>query len=243
MTQQTETKDLVGRVAVITGATGGVGRLAAQRLAQQGARLALLGTNYERLRGLAGELSLADENYLVHADDLREPQAVQTASQAVLQWFGHVDILLHLVGGYTGGQPVASVPRDDVERMLQQHLWTTLHLAQAFVPHLTANGWGRLILISSPYAAQPVAGRSAFAIGKAAQEALMLALAQELKGSGVTANCLLVRAIDEQHERDRLPSAQNAAWTTPEEIVSAILYLCSEAAGVVNGARLPLHGG
>ena len=59
----------------------------------------------------------------------------------------------------------------------------------------------------------------------------------------MTANRLLVRAIDEQPERDRLPSAQNAAWTTPEEIVCAILYLGPEAAGVVNGARLPFHGG
>ncbi len=71
----------------------------------------------------------------------------------------------------------------------------------------------------------------------------MLSLAQEWKGTGVTANLLVVRAIDEQHERDRQPTGQNAASTTPEEIVSAILYLCSEAAGVVNGARLPLHGG
>ncbi len=235
--------DLTGRVAVITGATGGVGRLAAQRLAERGARLALLGTHQGRLVELAQELSFPDEDCLAHAADLRDPAATQAAAQAVMQRFGRVDILLHLVGGYAVGQPVASVSRPDVERMLQQHLWTTFHLAQAFGPHLTANGWGRLIVISSPYAAQPPAGRSAFAVGKAAQEALVLALAQELQGTGVTANLLLVRAIDEQHERDRPPSPQNAAWTTPEEIVSAILYLCSEAAGVVNGVRLPLHGG
>ncbi len=242
MTQPSENSDLAGRVAVITGATGGVGRLVAQRLAERGARLALLGTHQGRLVELAQELGLADESYLAHAADLRDPAATQAAAQAVLKGFGRADILLHLVGGYASGQPVATVSRDDVERMLQQHLWTTLHLAQAFGPHLTANGWGRLIVISSPYAAQPPAGRSAFAIGKAAQEVLVLALAQELKGTGVTVNLLLVRAIDEQHERDRRPSPQNAAWTTPEEIVSAVLYLCTDAAGVVNGARLPLHG-
>ncbi len=235
--------DLAGRVAVITGATGGVGRLAAQRLAERGASLVLLGTHQGRLVELAQALGLPDEDYLAHAVDLRDPAASQAAAQAVIQRFGRADILLHLVGGYVAGQPVATVSRDDIERMLQQHLWTTLHLAQAFGPYLTANGWGRVVAISSPAAAQPPAGRSAFSIGKAAQEALVLALAQELKGTGVTANLLLVRAIDEQHERDRRPTAQNSASTTPEEIVSAILYLCSDEAGVVNGARLPLYGG
>jgi NAD(P)-dependent dehydrogenase (short-subunit alcohol dehydrogenase family) len=235
--------DLSGRVAVITGATGKVGQLAARRLAEHGANLVLLGTNQSRLDSLAHKLELAGERYLAHAADLRDAVATQAAAQAVLNRLGRVDILLHLVGGYVGGQPVAEVFPDDINRMLQQHLWTTFHLAQAFGPHLAASGWGRLIVISSPLATQPVAGRAAFAIGKAAQEALVLTLAQELVGTGVTANILAVRAIDEQRERDTQPSPKNAGWTTPEEIVAAIMYLCSQATGVINGARLPLYGG
>jgi NAD(P)-dependent dehydrogenase (short-subunit alcohol dehydrogenase family) len=86
-------------------------------------------------------------------------------------------------------------------------------------------------------------GRAAFSIGKAAQEALVLTLAQELAGTGVTANILTVRAIDERDEHDRQAAAAHARQTTPEEIVSSILYLCSETAGSINGARLPLYGG
>jgi NAD(P)-dependent dehydrogenase (short-subunit alcohol dehydrogenase family) len=67
-------------------------------------------------------------------------------------------------------------------------------------------------------------------------------LAQEVKETGVTANILQVRTIDAKHERDSQPTPKNAAWTTPEEILPAILYLCSDEAQVVNGARIPLYG-
>jgi NAD(P)-dependent dehydrogenase (short-subunit alcohol dehydrogenase family) len=127
--------------------------------------------------------------------------------------------------------------------MLNQHLWTTFHLAQAFVPHLVENRWGRIIVVSSPLASNPPANMAPYVVGKAAQEALMLTIARETAGSGVTANILKVRTIDAKHERDREPSAKNANWTTPEEITKAILYLCSDEAQVVNGARIPLYGG
>ena len=87
--------------------------------------------------------------------------------------------------------------------MIQQHVWTTFNLAQAFVPHLVANGWGRFLVISSPRALEPRGSSAAYAIGKAGEEILTLSLAQELKGTGVTANVLLVRSIDVKHMRAR----------------------------------------
>ena len=82
-----------------------------------------------------------------------------------------------------------------------------------------------------------------YAAAKAAEEALVLTVAKEVARTGVTANVLQVRSIDAERERDREPTPKNASWTTPEEITSAILYLCSDDAQVVNGARIPLHGG
>ena len=125
--------------------------------------------------------------------------------------------------------------------MIQQHLWTTFYLSQVFGPHLVARGWGRMIVVSSPFAAAPPANGAPYAIGKAAQEALMLTLAEEFKGTGVTANILRVRTIDSRHEREARPSSKTVSWTTPEEIASAVLYLCSDEAGIVNGARIPLY--
>ena len=230
------------RVVVITGATGGLGRVVALRLAESGTRLALVGSSAEKLEVLERDLNLGEDRTLFIAVDLGQPEAAQSVLDAVVTQFGRADILLHFVGGWIGGKPVAQVSVDDVSSMLQQHLWTTLYLAQVFGPHLADNGWGRLIVVSSPSVAAPPANGAPYSIGKSAQEALMLTLAEEYKGTGMTANVLLVRTIDVKHERDNQPSPKNASWTTPEEIAASVLYLCSDQAGMVNGARIPLYG-
>ena len=230
------------RVAVITGAAGGLGRVVTKVLAERGTRLALLGTNIDRLNDLVRELQLSDDRVLTVAADLGDADATKAAAEAVARKLGRAEILLHFVGGWAGGTPVTEVAASFVDDMLQQHLWTTFNVAQAFVPSLVANGWGRILAISSPNAANPLAKGLPYAVGKAAQETLMLTLAEELKDTGVTANVLRVRAIDVEHERDRARTAKNASWTTPEEIAATIVHLCSDEAGVINGARLPLYG-
>jgi NAD(P)-dependent dehydrogenase (short-subunit alcohol dehydrogenase family) len=230
------------RVTVITGATGGLGRVVARRLADEGARLALWSTSADKLAELARELNLPDAYYLTRAVDLTDPHATHNAAQAVRSKFGRADLLLHFVGGWIGGKAVTEVEAHEVAQMLDQHLWTTLYLAQAFVPSMLAQQWGRIVVISSPTASRPAAKRAPYAIGKAAQEALMLTLAEELKDTGVTANAIVVSTIDVKHERERVRKPETPAWTTPEEIASMILYLCSDEAQTINGARIPMYG-
>ncbi|MEO8286861.1 MAG: SDR family NAD(P)-dependent oxidoreductase [Chloroflexota bacterium] len=231
------------RVAIITGATGHLGSVTARRLADEGARLALFSTSTERLEKLVSDLGLPSDRYLTGAFDFTQHGAAQAAAAVVIEKYGRADILLNLVGGWTGGKSVVDSPEEDMSGMLNQHLWTTFYLAQAFVPHLVANRWGRIVVVSSPYATNPSANGAPYAAAKAAQEALVLGLAREVVGAGVTANVLQVRSIDANHERDRERTSKNASWTTPEEIAAAIMYLCSEDARVVNGARIPLYGG
>jgi len=219
---------------VISGATGGLGRIAARVFAERGAALALLSTDQEKLDALAVELSLPEARVLTHAANLTDGDAVQAAAAAVRAKFRRVDGLIHLVGGWTGGQTLAEADPQAFASMLDQHAWTTFHLLQAFVPALVENGWGRVIAVSSPLAVHPAAGMGAYAAAKAAQETLLLTLAQELQeGSGVTANLLQVKAIDVSHKGQGTP---------PEEILAAMLYLCTDEAGMVNGVRLPLVG-
>lgn len=126
--------------------------------------------------------------------------------------------------------------------MLNQHVWTSFNVTQTFVPHMVKNGWGRIVMITSPFSARPNAKGGPYAIGKAGQESLMLALSQELKGTGVTANLLQAKTIDAKREKISNPTPDNASWTTPEELTSAILYLLSDEAGTINGAKIPMHG-
>ena len=235
--------DLRDRVAIVTGAAGGLGRVVTRDMAAAGARLGLMGTRLDRLEGLAADLELPSDRWLGRAADLTDAEAAAAAVDAVVERFGRADILVHVVGGWTGGTTVAETPLDQFGSMLDQHFWTTLHVTRALIPHLTAGGWGRIVAISSPVASDPTAKMAAYAVGKAAQEALLATLAREVAGTGTTANVLLVRTIDTGHARDTEPTPRNAAWTTPEEISAAIGYLLTDEARAVNGARIPLFGG
>jgi len=211
-------------------------------MARAGASLALFSSSQDKLNQLMVELEIPKERALTRALDFIDPGAGRLAAEATLEKFGRADMLLHFIGGWMGGKTVPEFDASQFKTMLEQHLWTTLYLSQAFVPLFTANKWGRIVVISSPSAALPPARGAPYAVAKAAQEALILALAQELKHSGVTANILRVKTIDVQHARESEPSTANASWTTPEEIAEAILYLCSDEAKMVNGARIPLYG-
>jgi NAD(P)-dependent dehydrogenase (short-subunit alcohol dehydrogenase family) len=230
------------KVAVITGATGGLGSTLARTLAAQAASLALLDIDPAKLETLT--TSLGPPRAQIHSQtvDLLDPAATRTAADAIAKYFGHIDILLHVVGGWTGGKTLLEAPADDLAFMLNQHVWTSFNVIQAFVPHLVKNGWGRVAMITSPYAARPNAKGGPYAVGKAGQEALMLTLSQELKGTGVTANLLQAKTIDVKREKVSTPSGDNSTWTTPEELTAGILYLLSDEAGAVNGAKLPLFG-
>lgn len=231
-----------GRTIVITGASGALGSTLARDLAAGGANLALLERSADKLAALVESLGLPDERILTHPVDLSDAAATNAAAEAVAARFGRVDCLLHLVGGWVGGKPLLETEPADLDNMLNQHARASFNALRAFIPHLQRNGWGRIVMISTPTAARPGARNSAYAAGKAAQEALMLTAAQELKGSGVTANLLLVTAIDTKREKVNAPTAGNASWSAPEELSAAVMFLLSDAAATVNGARLPMTG-
>jgi NAD(P)-dependent dehydrogenase (short-subunit alcohol dehydrogenase family) len=233
---------LQNRVVVITGATGALGHVVARQFADQGANLALFSRSGEKLKTMMAKLELPTERAIISAVDIGDQQSLQSAISKVVDRFGRLDILIHLVGGWTGGSTVIDTDFDTVAEMLDQHFWTTYQLSRFALPQLLANRWGRLIVISTPFAGRPAAKLGAYSIAKAAQEALLLTLSEELKGSGVTANIIRVKTIDVAREKVTAPSAENAFWSTPEEISSAVLYLCTDQAAAINGARLPLYG-
>ncbi len=231
---------LEGRVAVITGATGVLGRIVVERFAAGGCRVVLVGTNPDRLAALARDLGLADDAWLPVVGNLREASEARAVADAAIGRFGRIDLLVHLVGGWVGGTPVVDLDPDELSGMLDQHLWTTLNMVQSVVPAMVAAGWGRVVAIMARSGLEASAKVASYAIAKAAEDTLLRTLARELAGTGVTANLVTVGTIDEEHQRDSAPTPKNATWTTPEEIAVAIAYLCSDEAGAISGARLAL---
>lgn len=233
---------LAGRVVLITGCTGPLGRVATASFAEAGAQLGLVGKTRARVDELAAKLHLDPDAWVGAKADLRRAGDATRAVTEVTKRFGRVDVVLHLVGGWKGGTKIPDLDPDDVEKMLAQHVRTTLHVAQAVVPGMVERGWGRFIAVSAPVAVEGASGMAAYAVAKAGQEALLRTLAKEVAGSGVTANVLVARKIDAAHEREKAPSPKNASWTTPEELVAAMRYLCTDEGAAVNGVRIPLTG-
>ncbi len=230
------------RRVVVTGATGTLGRAAARAFADRGASLALISSDQAKLDALARELRLPAARCLAYAANLRDASSAGRAAQVVQDHLGGADVLLHLVGGWVGGKTLVETDPADLASMLDQHVWTTFNVIQAFAHLLAGSGRGRFIVISSPVATTPQRHVGAYAAAKAAEEALTLTLAQEAAKQGVAANIIQVSAIDADHQRETAPTSSNASWTTPEEIVAALLYLTSPEGSAANGVRLSLAG-
>ena len=222
----------MNRTVLITGATGGLGKKTSQAFAAQGHSLILLDHNQDRLDELTNSLNLPPERFFASVVDLRDGEAVRATAEAVAAKFGGVHALVHLVGGWVGGKMLVEGDARDLDFMLGQHVWTTFHLFQAFTPQMVKHGWGRVMIVSASTVPNPPGKTGIYTAAKAAQENLVLTLAAELKENGVTANIIQVRAIDVE---------KTGKGTTPEEIVAAMLYLFSEEAAKVNGARIPLY--
>jgi len=230
------------RVALITGAAGALGRATARAFASDGWRLGLIGRDSTRLASVAADAEIGDERWVSATADLRQPDQVAPAVDLVQRRWGRIDALLHLIGGFIPGSPVAELDPSDLGFMLDQHLWSTMHVVRAVVPGMVERGWGRIVAVTSSTTISAPAKASAYATSKIAQETLLRVLAKEVAATGVTVNVVAVRQIDVDHLREREPSPKNAAWATPEEIVGTFRFLCSDEAAAVNGARIPLDG-
>ena len=147
---------MTGRpVALITGATGGLGRVVAADLAADGRDLALCGSNRKRLTALEVELGLDGARVMSVAADLRRGDVAQEAVEAVYQRYERIDALAHLVGGWAGGTNIVDATDDPYRSMLEQHLWSTLNIIRPLVPRMVAAGRGRIVAVSTPMAASP----------------------------------------------------------------------------------------
>ena len=235
--------DLNGRVIAIAGAAGGLGPTVSRRLAEAGASLALTDVDQGRLDEVAAGLALGEERLDAAVVDLLDEDAARGWCAAATERFGRVDALLHLVGGWRGGEPLAEAPLSDYEWLHDLLVRTVQHTTRAFHDALAGSERGRFVLISSSQAQSPDGTNAAYAAAKAAAEAWTLALADSFREaeSAATANVLVVNAILTPQMRAENPDKPFRTFTSAEDIAEAIAFLCSDRAAKMNGKRLPLH--
>jgi NAD(P)-dependent dehydrogenase (short-subunit alcohol dehydrogenase family) len=235
------TGSLEGKVVAIAGAGGGLGPVVSSVLAARGATLALAERNPEMAGRCAAHLDVPGERCDTFAVDLLDPDGARGWAQHVAGKFGGVDALIHLVGGWRGGKPIAEAPVED-NAFLHGLLVGTVQTATcAFLPYLAERA-GRFAIVSSLQAQAPTSTNAAYASAKAAAEAWTLALADELAPAGGTANIVVVNAIVTPEMRAQNPDKPYKTFTDAEHIAEALAFLLSDAGSKMNGQRLSLHG-
>jgi NAD(P)-dependent dehydrogenase (short-subunit alcohol dehydrogenase family) len=232
---------LDGRVIAVAGVGGGLGPAVAEKLAAEGATLALTDRDADKMAAVAEGLGLPQERLDLRVVDLLDEGAAREWCAALVERFGRVDGLMHLVGGWRGGDPIESFDLGDYDWLHDLLVKTLQYTTRAFHDALIESGNGRFALISSSQAQAPEGTNAAYAATKGAAESWTMALADSFKGTGATANVVVINAILTPAMREAHPRKEYPGFTPADAIAEALLFICSDAAARMNGQRLSLH--
>jgi len=222
-----------GKVIVVTGALGALGKVVAETALARGARVA--GVDHA-----PSQVPAARNRIEIGGVDLSDAAAAKTAIDAVAAHFGGIDALVNIAGGFAFETVVEGDPKT-WQRMYALNVLTALNASRAAIAHLIASGTGRIVNVGAIGALQAGSGMGAYAASKAGVHRLTEALAAEWKGK-ITVNAVLPSIIDTAANRASMPGADFKKWVTPQELAEVILFLVSDAARAVTGALLPVSG-
>jgi NAD(P)-dependent dehydrogenase (short-subunit alcohol dehydrogenase family) len=222
-----------GRVVLITGAKGGLGTFVTQRFLGTGATVI----------GASRSISQEDfpaPNFVALPVDFTRSAAVTSAIGSIVERYGKLDVLVHVVGGFAGGKSVAETDDATWEQMRDLNLTSAFYVLRAAIPHLRRSGAGRIVAVGSLAAAEPHAGLGAYVTFKSALVSLVRTVALENKDAGVTANVVLPGTMDTAANRKAMPGADFSKWLKPADVADLILWLADERAAHVTGAAIPI---
>lgn len=246
---------LTGKVALVTGASSGIGRASALALARQGAKTALAARRVEKLESLVGEIkTLGGEAIAIPTDVLKQEDILQAIAKTVAT-FGRLDVLLNNAGVGSIG-PTLEMTQDDWDKVLDTNLKAYFFLAQTAAKEMLKNKWGRIINIASILSGgvgSGMAGAVNYCASKGGVVALTEALANEFATQGITVNAIGPGFIETEMTEGvkQMPDMYNALlaripmkrFGKADEIASTVVYLASEEASYTTGATLYIDGG
>ena len=235
--------DLTGRVAIVTGGAGALGRATCRALLNAGAIVFTTDTHAHGMRDLAASLpdELRARFATVEADIATETGAAMVVQHAT-EAYGGLDILVNIVGGYAGGPQVAETDLATWQQQFTLNATTAFLMARAAIPAMQSHGRGRIINVSSRVAKSAPAGLGAYAVSKAALITLTEVLANETRNDGITVNAILPSVIDTAANRASMPDADFAVWVRPEQIGAVVRFLAADESGIISGAAIPVYG-
>ncbi|HTA68102.1 MAG TPA: SDR family NAD(P)-dependent oxidoreductase [Bryobacteraceae bacterium] len=231
-----------GKVALVAGGTGGLGRAVSLAFLREGAELIVTYRNDQEFADLKSQAGENASSLMGRQVDVTDEAAVEKLIAGICTQGKTLDVLVNTVGGYAGGMELWDMDTKVLDQMLALNLRSGFILSRAVVKTMLRQGKGAIVNVASKAALDHAAGLGAYAASKAAAVALMDSLAADLKGSTVRVNSILPSIIDTEANRKAMPGADFAKWPKPEEIARVILFLCSDDAKVVHGAAIPVYG-
>jgi 3-oxoacyl-[acyl-carrier protein] reductase len=241
---------LSGRVALVTGASQGIGRACALRLAKDGAAVALAARNQEKLNELANEIAANGGTAAAFALDVMDEEQIKSAIKAAIAQFGKIDILVNNAG-ITRDQLVMRMKRADWDAVLQTNLTSAYLCIQQVTSSMLKQRWGRIINIASVFGQMGQAGQANYSASKAGLIGLTMAIARELGSRNITCNAVapgfietaMTDVLGDEFKQTAAKQIPLGRVGSPADVASAVAFLASDEASYITGHVLNVNGG
>src|SRR5271157_3961806 len=241
---------LEGRVALVTGASQGIGQACALALARQGASVALAARNRQKLEEVAGLIAAAGGKAAVFAMDVANEDQIKSAIKSAIAHFGKIDILVNNAG-IARDQLVMRMKRMDWDAVLNTNLTSAYLCIQQVIGSMLKQRWGRIINITSVFGQMGQAGQANYAASKAGLIGLTMAMAREVASRNITCNAVapgfietsMTAVLSEEFRQNAVKSIPLGRVGQPEDVASAVCFLASDEAAYITGHVLNVNGG
>jgi 3-oxoacyl-[acyl-carrier protein] reductase len=241
---------LSGRVALVTGASQGIGRTVALRLAKVGATVAVAARNQDKLNELVAEITTAGGNAVAFALDVSDEEQIKSTIKAAIAQLGKIDILVNNAG-ITRDQLVMRMKRADWDAVLQTNLTSAYLCIQAVMSSMLKQRWGRIINITSVFGQMGQAGQANYSASKAGLIGLTMAIAREVGSRNITCNAVapgfietpMTAVLSDEFKQTAIKQIPLGRVGSPEDVASAVTFLASDDASYITGHVLNVNGG
>ena len=233
------TYDFSGKVVVITGGTGALGRAVAQAFSTSNATTVVSYIIDAEMEDVKTKIKTITE--LVKADITKEDHAKKLVSH-VIKAYNRIDVLVNVVGGYLGGMSVAELDETEWDKMMNMNLKSAFLISKHVIPLMVAAKHGKIVHISSRTGLKSDGYDSVYSASKSGLIRLVEAISEEVKEHGINVNCILPSTIDTEANRNAMPNSDFSKWVKTGDLANLILSLCSDEAKVINGAAIPAYG-
>lgn len=241
---------LSGRVALVTGASQGIGRACALKLAQSGASVALAARGQEKLQALADEITARGGKAAAYPLDVSDEEQIKSTFKAVIAQFGKIDILVNNAG-ITRDQLVMRMKRADWDAVLNTNLTSAYLCTQQAIGSMLKQRWGRVVNVTSIFGQTGQAGQANYAASKAGLIGLTMAIAREVSSRNITCNAVapgfietaMTSGLAEDFKQSAVKMIPLGRVGTPEDVANAVAFLASEEASYITGHVLNVNGG